>query len=92
MAGWFWSAGESTERSARPSIRPTPDKPKVSGLGAVKVDNMPASYNEETLICGTCQDDNRAVFGAEDKGEEELVADDEGEQAEKVQSLPSHIS
>ena len=30
-----------------------------------------------------------AVFGVEDQGEEELVADDEGEQAEKVQALPA---
>ena len=38
-----------------------------------------ASSSEEALICGTCQEDNVAVFGVEDQGEEVLVADDEGE-------------
>ena len=50
---------------------------------------MPASSSEETLICGTCQEDDVAVFGVGDQGEDDLVADDEGEQAEDVRPLPT---
>ena len=60
-----------------------------SGLGAVKADEVPASSIEETLICKTCQEDDAAVFGVGDQGEDELVADDEGEQAEEVRPLPT---
>ena len=61
----------------------------MSGLGAVKADEVPASSIEETLICKTCQEDDAAVFGVEDPGEADIVADDEGEQAEDVRPLPT---
>ena len=46
----------------------------------------------EALVCGVCRMDGEAIYSMDARGEEELVAEDDGEQVEQVQASFTPIS